>query len=513
MAALTKDTVLTQQHLRGFIQYGGPGPANEAQYYGARNQYFFVGGVENPVRGSISPINAPDPMRRKRYERIGRSVEAPDFGTYTLSLAHKHGTLPRALNDVGCPLNLYLSAGRCKNPSDLNRGYESWVYVLAAGEVTDRSNGDMFPMEGDDAQMTELTVTTAVQYAIGPLFLGEQAATNVGANVVDAVYAPPNDCIGCQIGNERIYAIAQPLGSSPTFQSEVIYSVNGGSTWLEVNISGLGATVIPSAIDIVGEYLVVTSRAAGAHYYATIDPDTGAPGTFSTVTSGYVASAGPNDLYVVSPSEVYIVGNGGYVYRSNDITAGVTPVSAGTVTTQNLQRIHGAGETLVAVGNLGNVIYSRDGAIWANVGLNPTSSTLFALSVRDEKTWWVGAGNGNAWYTLTGGKTWVQLTVPSASQINDIVFATDEVGYIAYDTTGPQGNLFTTIDGGNTWAAATPTTTPARIASTWPTFDRINRIAVPVCAEAGTAANFAVLAGLAGDGSDGVIYVAAANIL
>jgi hypothetical protein len=359
----------------------------------------------------------------------------------------------------------------------------------------------------------ELTITTAVQYPVGPLFLGEQAATNVGANVVDAVYAPPNDCIGCQIGNERIYALTQPVGASPSVQAEIVYSVDGGSTWAEVNILGLGATVAPTAIDIVGEYLVVASRAAGAHYYARIDPDTGVPGTFATVTSGYVASAGPNDLYVVSPSEVYIVGNGGYIYRSTDITAGVTAVSAGTVTTQNLQRIHGAGETLVAVGNLGTVLFSGDGAIWANATLNPTSATLFALSVRDDKTWWVGAGNGNLWYTATGGKTWTQVTVPSATQINDIVFATDEVGYVAYDTTGPVGNLFCTVDGGNTWAAATTSTTPARIGSTWPTFDRVNRIAVPVYAEAATAANFATLAGLAGDGSDGVIYVAAANIL
>ena len=513
MAQLTKDTVLTNQHIRGFVQFGGSGPLNEAQYYGARNQYFFIEGVDNPVKGGISPINAPDPYRRKRYDRIGRSVEAPDFGTYTLKFTHKHGTLPRSLGDIGCPIVTYLSAGRCKNPSDLNRGYESWVYILSGGEVTDRSNGDMFTMDGDDPLTTELSITTAVQYPVGPLFMGEQAATNVNANAVDVVYAPPNDCIGCQIGNERIYVLTQPIGGSPTIQAEVVYSVNGGATWAEVNISGLGATVQAQAIDIVGEYLVVLSRTSGAHYYALIDSDTGIPGTFSTVTSGYNASGGPNDIYVVSPSEIYIVGQGGYIYRSNDITAGVTAVSSATVTTQNLQRIHGQGEMLVAVGNFGTVLYSRDGTIWATTALNPTSQTLFALSVRDDKTWWVGAGNGNMWYTTNGGKSWVAVTVPSATQINDIVFATDEVGYVAYDTTGPQGNLFCTIDGGNTWAAATTTSLPARIGSTWPVHDRINRIGVPVYAEAATAANFVTLAGLAGDGSDGVIYVAAANLL
>lgn len=513
MPALTNDKVLTQLHLRGFIQFGGAGPLNVAEYYGARNQYFFVTGVENPVKGTINPINAPAVYRRKRWDRIGRTIDAPDFGTYTLQVAQKHGTLPRVLADVGCPITVYLSAGRCKDPSDLNRGYESYVYILSGGEVTDRSPGDMTPMDSDDALMTELSITTASQYPVGPLFLGEQAASNVNANVIDVVYAQPNDCIGCQIGNERIYGVTAPIGGSPTNQAEVIYSVNGGSTWAEVNITGLGATVSPSGIDIVGQYLVVWSRAAGAHYYATIDPDTGVPGTFSTVTSGYNASGGPNDMYVVSPSEIYIVGQGGYIYKSTDITAGVTAVVSATVTTQNLQRIHGAGETLVAVGNLGVVLYSNDGLIWATATQYPTSQTLFAVSVRDDKTWWVGAGNGGLWYTATGGKTWTAVTIPSATQVNDIVFATDEVGYIAYDTSGPAGNLFLTIDGGNTWAAATTSTVPARIGSTWPTFDRVNRIGVPVYAEPGTAANYAALAGLAGDGSDGVIYIAGANYL
>lgn len=512
MAKLTADKVLTNNHIRGFIQYGGAGALNEAQYYGVRNQYFFVDSVENPVRGSVTAINAPDPLRRKRWERIGRQEDPPDFGSLSLKVALKHRTVPRVLADMGCPLTLYLSAGQCKAPSDINRGYESWVYVLA-GEVTDRSPGDMLMMDADEALMVDVSITTAVQYPIGPLFLGEQAATNINANCVDAVYAPPNDCIGCQIGNERIYAITNAIGGSPSNQAEVIYSVDGGTTWAEVNITGLGATVNPTAIDVVGEYLVVLSRTAVAHYYARIDPDTGVPGSWSTVTAGYNASGGPNDIFVQSPTEVYIVGQGGYIYRVTDITQGVTVVSAATVTTQNLQRVHGSGETLVAVGNLGTVLYSADGLIWSTAVQFPTSQTLFGVSVRDDKNWWVGAGNGILFYTTTGGKTWTSLTIPSATQINDVVFATDEVGYVAYDTTGPQGNLYTTIDGGNTWAAATPSVVPARIGSSIPIFDRANRLAVPVYAEPGTAANYLTIAGLAGDGSDGVIYVAAANVL
>ena len=73
---LTADEVLTQQHVRGFVTYGRPRPGNQAKYYGVQgSQYFFVGGVSNPVQGGISPINVPDPYRRKAYRIVeGRTV-------------------------------------------------------------------------------------------------------------------------------------------------------------------------------------------------------------------------------------------------------------------------------------------------------------------------------------------------------------------------------------------------------------------------------------------------------
>lgn len=512
MAKLTADEVLTQQHVRGFMTYGPPQPGNTALYYGIRGQYFFISGVSNPVQGSISPINAPDPMRRKKYRRIGRSIEAPDFGTYDLMLAHKHGTVPKALGDLAtCEINVHLTTGKCKDPSSLNRGYESWLYIMAGGEATDRDNGDMFPQDSDEALMTALTVTSAEQYAVGPLAFGEQAATQVNAEVIDLVFAPPQNCANCDQGTGRLYAIARSIGGSPTFQAEVVYSVDGGATWNQVNITGLSATASPTAIDVVGDYLVVLVNSANALYWAALDPDTGIPGTWTAVTSGFATGGNPNDLYVASSSEVYIVGNGGYIYRSRDITAGVTVLNAGISTTQNLLRVHGGDETIVAVGNAQQVVISQNrGASWSTPQTAvPVSANAQAVCVKSDLHWWVGFGNGAVYYTLTGGKSWVQDTeaAPSATAIQDIVFPTGHVGYVAYTLTGPDGRLGTTVDGGDSWA-----TGPARVLGTFPVHDRTNRIAVPN-SDPQTSANLVALGGLAGDGSEGVIYLGAANIV
>lgn len=509
---LTANEVITQLNVRGFVQWGRPGPGVEAAYYGIKDQYFFVTGVENPVSGGITPINVPDPMRQKRWKQIGRSIDPPDIGSYTAGFLQRHGAVPRVLGDVGCPVTMILSAGKCKNPSDLNRGYESYLYFLSEGEVTDRSPGDLMSQDSDDPLMTELTINTSDQYAAGPLFFGEVAGAEINASVVDIAYGYPQDCAGCQYGNERIYALSLPQGASPSFQAEVNYSVDGGATWAVSTITGLGVVAQPSAIDVVGEYLVVLVSATGAYYYAELDVDTGAPGTWTAVTTGFNAAGGPNDLYVASPTEVYICGNGGYIYKLEVVGAPVVAVSAGTATTQPLFRIHGDGaDLIVAVGGIGAVVSSANqGQSWALAAVLPTNYSLRAISVRDSTLWFVGSGVGQSklYYTLNAGKSWVEFTVPATpTQINDIIFATPNIGYIAYDIAGPQGGIAYTVDGGNSWV-----TGKARQANNLPVFDRALRIAIPN-GESGTNANYVAVGGLAGDGSDGIIIIGAANIV
>src|SRR5262249_13608942 len=153
-----------------------------------------------------------------------------------------------------------------------------------------------------------------------------------------------------------------------------------------------------------------------------------------------------------SPSRVYFVGDGGYVYVSTNIAAGVSVLNAGATTTNNLNRIHGDSGVLVAVGASGTVIKSTNkGNTWIAT-TTQLSGTLQAVGCRTLFSLWAGNSAGTVSYSDDQGETWTTLaTLPGAAPsagVYDIVWASAEVGYVCATRTGPTAVLFTTFDGG-----------------------------------------------------------------
>ena len=504
MPDIKADEIGTQKHHRTFIQYGGPRPGNPAKYAGQDAQYLSLTGVANPESGGIDPVWVHDPYRVGRFRLVARSVSPADLPNATVTFREKHGGISRALLK-NCTFNIYEVVGRCKDLSDLMRGWTDYVQIYEAGEVTDKDEGDRTSFDSDDAIENALSVVWSNIYPIGALSFGESAAGEVSREVVDVTYAPGNVCVNdCDWGDQRIYALANTSGAgSPGLPAEVIYSVDGGVSWNQVNIDGCGASEVVYAIDVAGIYLVVIGT--NAYYFAEINSKTGVPGSFTKVTTGFVASKSPRDLYVLSPREVFFCGLGGYVYKATDITAGVSVVNAGVATAQNLSRINGDGnEVIVASGATGAIIKSENrGLSFSTTTLSPEASTLQALEVLDENIYWVGCSTGRVYYTTNGGETWTPKTLPGASggAVYDIVFPTRSVGYISWSDATPTARLYTTFDGGEDWGYS------ATRINNWPVFDRGNRIACPATEDAGWACNSVVVAGLAGDGTDGIVIV------
>jgi photosystem II stability/assembly factor-like uncharacterized protein len=125
--------------------------------------------------------------------------------------------------------------------------------------------------------------------------------------------------------------------------------------------------------------------------------------------------------------------------------------------------------------------------------------------VLDERRYWVGTDTGYVYYTLTSGESWTEKSLSGlgAGAVYDIVFATDEVGYIAHATTTPAAVLYSTWNGGEDWTNTSP-----RIVNL-PTFDYPYRLAVPM-EHSSIAANNIAIAGLAGDGVDGILLLGVA---
>lgn len=505
MPKLTADEIVTQKHKRAFIQWGGPKPGNPVAYAGQDAQYMAIDGVTVPESGGVDPIWVPDPNRQGRYRLVGRTISPPDLASATLMIRERHGLIPRQLLNQPCSFNFYEVTGPCRDLSDFIRGWSDYILIYSLAIVTEKDLGTRTAWDSDDAIEDSLSITLADVYPVGSITFSQEASTDVDLEVVDIVYGGGVNCGNCGAENDGtrwIYAVTKSSGGgSPGLPGEVVYSVDGGVSWNQIEVDGMSDTEDPVAIEVVGNYLVVVGL--DAYYYAELDLDTGAPGTFTAVTTGFVAAGSPTDVYVLSSREVWFCGDGGYIYKSTDITAGVSVWLDGSDYTEDLKRISGSDETIVAVGALGQVLYTINrGASWTAAVSTPANTTLQALAVRSDKHWWVGGTDGRVYYTLTGGKTWTEKGFSGAGvgQVYEIVFATEEVGYISRSDATPTAVILATYNGGEDWSSSAP-----RIASL-PVFDRANRIAIPKT-DAGIAANNIAIAGLAGDGSDGLILL------
>jgi hypothetical protein len=518
MPNITSDQIITQKHKRNFLQLGGARPNNPLTYAGQDGQYAAIQGVGLPESGGVDPIWVPDPRRIGQYTLVGRSITPPDLASATLILKEQHGSIPKQLGVIGCQFNDYEVTGRCKDLSDFLSGWNDYVLVYAGALVTDKDLGDRSGWDSDDAVEDSLSIVLNNIYPIGALGFGEDAAAQVDREVVDIVYGTQVQCGDCGPPNDGTlwaYAITKSSGAgSPGLPAELIYRTDGTANWIDTAITGIGATVDATAIDIVGDKVVIVVNAENAYYWATINQLTGVPGAFTKVTNGFVAGKAPNDIFVLSPRAVFFVGNGGYIYKATDITAGVTAINTGSATTNDLLRIHGNGTTLLATGRASTTIVSlNSGATWGTTVSNVSGVALDvgAALVLDQNRYWVGTLNsGRLFYTLNGGTTWVEKSFSGAGSGNlyDVVAATDEVIYFSHSTNLPTARLFATWDGGADFTNAAP-----RILNL-PTFNKANRIAVPGGASAAdVAANNVLLGGLSGGGTDGIILEGVASRL
>jgi photosystem II stability/assembly factor-like uncharacterized protein len=317
---------------------------------------------------------------------------------------------------------------------------------------------------------------------------------------VDIIVCDSKNCGFCGLpsdGCSVVFAVAASSGASPGVPAEVLFTQDGGSNWGDTSVTGLAANESPSVVGCVGTYLVVISNDSGSLFYAPITDILNGDETWTEVTTGFVVGGEPNAMFSLGPSYSWIVGDGGYVYFSSDPTGGVSVQTAGGVTTQNLNAIHGTDIlNAVAVGNSNAVLYTRDGGVTWQAVTGPASGVnLNTVFMRTTTEWWVGAANGNLYYTRDSGATWATKSFAGsgAGSVGSVVFVTPSVGYLSHATAAPAGRIFRTIDGGYSWYLLPEAT------GSVPANDAINKIAV--CEDA----NIIYAGGLGDNATDGII--------
>lgn len=409
--------------------------------------------------GDVTLVRVPDPFRYGKFKVIDktRGAEGQPNGTLQFRYTRDASEMLR-IGRKGCDLDIQIHMGSCQDPSDFDLGWEK-ILTLEAAVITTWGTGDLGALDqGEDAPVDEnVPVTGESMYEILRVHGSELGETEITQEVVAVAICDSTECGLCgrtSDGCQRVFAMTKTSGGSPGAGARLISSKNGGVTLRMNNVSTMGAAENASDMACVGSLLVISSQTGEAVHYAAIADIVDGLETWAEVTTGIVAGKGPNAIFSLGRTFTWMVGQGGYVYFSSDITSGFEVQSAGSVTTQNLNDIHGIDErNLVAVGANNAVLRTTDGELWSAVtgpAVGVALNTVFMLS---ETEWIVGAANGRLYYTSDSGTSWTEkaFSGSGAGTVNKVWFPTRTVGYMAHQTAGSVGRLFRTVNGGYSW--------------------------------------------------------------
>lgn len=512
MPDLSSDQVKTMQIVRHFWQPGGALASNPLYLLGTDDaQIGYITGGSKPNEGSVEPIWSPTPEQPRQFTLRGRTRSAPDLPTWDVEFTEYHGYIPRQLTTLRCPITFYDVSGPCESLSDIDRGWVGYLFIRADGIAGPTDMGARSGGQDDTVLMDSVSFTGARAYPAGQLAFGEEAATVVVQEVIDGAYLKAANCGDCGLVNDGTrfsYYVTRSNVGSPSAPGQIVYSLDAGQTWNTATIASIGVTNAPTALDIAGRRLFVLVPGGSQIFHATLNVDTGAPGSFTAVAAG----AAYQDAWVKSPNDIWFAGSAGAIGRTRDIGVAPTLIDSGAGAVI-LSRIHGAGQTIVAVGATGTLRASRNGgASWSTIAVVVAGATITAgltsVFCITPKRWWITTDAGRAYWTENSGVTWTESAFADsgAGACRDIVFVTPEVGYILHDASSV-ASCYCTVNGGRTWAKD-----GARLTN-WPTFQRGNRAVVPTAGSDDVNANTLGIAGLFGVGGDGVIQLGVAPVV
>lgn len=456
------------------------------------------------AQGDITPIRVPDPTQYGKFVTVDRIKGQQGLPTVSIE-ARLTRDLSAMLSLVrkGCAFDVQIHAGACEDPRDFNGGWEK-VYVLEGAEATSYDTAEFGALDADQEAVVNETVPLSGLdwYELKRLVASELAASQIVQEVIDVTICDSRQCGECGIssnGCEKIFAVTASAGGSPGLPAEVLYSSDGGNSFGETNVSSIGANEDPSGLICSGIYLVVYSAESNSLHYAEIADILLGTETWAEVTTGFVALKMPNHGFSQGSAFNWFVGDGGYIYFSEDITSGVDVQSAGAQTVENLNKVHGADEfNLVVVGDNNVVLFTNDGGqTWASITGPAPGVNLTAVAVKSDLIWMVGAADGTMYYTEDGGANWTQkaFSGSGSGQVEDIKFSTPSVGYMSHTSAAGVGRIFRSIDGGFSWYIL-----PEAAGLSIPDNDRINRLAA--CSED---PNVVFGGGLGANATDGIL--------
>lgn len=468
-----------------------------------------AGTVEQGL-GDITPVKVPSKYTYGQFEEIAVIRGAEDRPT--TSLVFKYPETRSAIAKLAkqkCALDVQIHFGRCKSPTSFNLGWEK-ILVFENAVFTNYATTELGAFEQGDDAVVEETVDLSGEwfYEIVPIRLTERATGEVGQEIISVVVGDTEQCGDCGTasdGCQRIFAVSAPGATSPGVKAEVLYSIDGGTSFGDTWIDTLAIGEDPSDAVVAGDILVVVSHGTDSIHYADLDDITNDAETWAEVSTGIVAAGSPVAITAAGASDVWMVGDGGYIYYSDDPTSGFEVQDAGSATASNLLDVNAYdADNVLAVGASNAVVYTVDGgASWGAITGPDTVNTpnLSACLMLTDKIWLIGTVDNALWATRDSGTNWEQARFPGdttagggTGTVHDIVAATRNVLYMAHETSATAGRILRSLNGGQSWYVL------PEGSGDIPENDKINKLAT--CYHE---ANVVFAGGLAGDGADGII--------
>lgn len=455
--------LLKQSSFRIFVQEDGGSPSNEFFFHGDAS----LGGL-GEGQGDITPIFAPSPYQRGQWIVVGytrgeKSLPTTDF---TARMVNTLRQVWWRLKEMGCPVHIHALIGKCESPDDFNE----WIskIILKLTFLTDINFPGMNPLSGGDEAVGDITgsLTMLGMSRFLPLVFSEVAETTILANVVDGVFGGNVNCGSCgpiDDGSRMFYALASANTGSPGLSAQVVYTLDGFSTFTSRDVSSLAGQTA-TAILKMGKYIVVFSAASNSHHIISQQNlHLGFTNRWVNVSGGYVALKTVNDVYQLSSNRAIIAANGGYLYLVRNPASAVVVISDGSETAQNLVAVDGKGSTVVAVGNSGALLLSiSKGDSFASKAVKVNGATISknftAVGVIDPYKWFLGCSDGTVYFTEDQGDSYTLFSdLPNdIVSIQSIYFVDELVGYMTARHVDGTATVFRTDTVGNIWSEDAP---------------------------------------------------------
>lgn len=198
----------------------------------------------------------------------------------------------------------------------------------------------------------------------------------------------------------------------------LLVSDDGGLTWTADAFDGTGgkpdwANGMDDGACLPSLHIVVSQNEAAYTWATDVD------GVWPEVAADDEGNAiDPVAVAMWSPSNIYMVGANGYIWKSTDGGASVSVSDAGNATTEDLFDIAFVTDKMVvAVGENNAIVQTENGGVtWVALD-GPAAQVGIDINVilpLDKYRWLIGYGDGTVWITDDGAETWTEDTTFTA---------------------------------------------------------------------------------------------------